>query len=143
MNDYRKHGKWIGNATLDANCTNPEVLFESIVTKPEDLIYDIQYSYFDGSETTHEYATSVSSKIRSHVDTDYYGRCFTFKPTEKMIKSGINRIYLRLRKSSFVFFHTNGMFDTKVEIIYFFDDRSLLYQFITSFPYIYWRSGFN
>ena len=141
MKDYKKHGKWVGNATLDENCTNPEALFESIVTKPEDLISVIEYSYFDGSETTVEYGTSVSSKIRSHVDTDYYGRCFTFKPTEKMIKSGINRIYLRLRKSSFVFFHTNGMFDTKVEIIYFFDDRSLLYQFITSFPY--WRSGFN
>ena len=139
VDDYRKFGKWVGNdETLDKSCSNPKALFESIATKPEDLFEYIRYKYFDGSNDTKDYAISLSSKIRSHVDTDYYGRCFTFKPTEKMIKSGINRIYLSLRKSSFVFFHMNGMFDTKVEIIYFFDDRSLLYQFITSFPLEIW-----
>ena len=113
MEDYRKHGKWVGNETLDGNCSIPEALFESTVTKPEDLFGYIRYCFFDGSNDTKEYATSLSSKIWSHVDTDYYGRCFTFKPTKEMIKLGINRIYLSLKKSSFVFFHTNGMFDTK------------------------------
>ena len=30
LNDYKYYGKWVGNATLDENCTNPEVLYESI-----------------------------------------------------------------------------------------------------------------
>ena len=113
MNDYRKHGKWVGNASLDLNCTNPKALFESIVTKPEDIISYITYGYFDKSETTFETekATSVSSNIMSHVDIDNYGRCYTFSPTEKMIKSGINKIIVGIRKKLIIYFHTNGMFE--------------------------------
>ena len=45
----------MGNATLDENCTNPEVLYESIVAKLEDVFYYIRYVYFDGT-TMYEYA---------------------------------------------------------------------------------------
>ena len=122
MNDYES-GKWVGNATLDENCTNPKVLFESIVQKPEDVISHITYDYFDGSDTTVEYANS--SKIMSRVDTSIYGRCFTFSPTEKMIKLGIKAITVQgLRQMSMLIFHTNGMFESQ-------EDRTA----ITAFSY--------
>ena len=60
MDDYNSHGKWVGNATLDENCTNPRALFESIVQKSEDVISNITYSYFNGSETIVENQTCVS-----------------------------------------------------------------------------------
>ena len=110
-NDYRK-GNWVGIATEDENCTDPEALFESIVSKPEDFFNYIVYDYFDGSKVTKEFAKSVSSKIRSHIDTAEYGRCFTYKPTEDMIKSGIKKITFSLLKNSAIFFHSNGMFET-------------------------------
>ena len=62
MDDYRTHGKWVGNATLDENCTNPEALFESIVIKTEDLIGYIVYFFIDG--------TSIEATTQmTHVDT--------------------------------------------------------------------------
>ena len=88
-------------------------MFESIVPKKENILSYIRYRYFDGSKETKEYATSVSSKIRSNVDSDYYGRCLTFSPTQNMIKSGIRQVKLKIRKTSWIFFHTNGMIKTK------------------------------
>ena len=113
LNDYKYYGKWVGNATLDENCTNPEVLYESIVAKPEDVFYYIRYVYFDGSEIR-EKATSKSSKFRSYVDSDYKGRCYMFNPTKKIIKSGIKMINVQLWKSSDFYFHTRGMFKIKI-----------------------------
>ena len=108
MKDYRYGGKWVGNE----NCTNPEKLYESIIAKPEDLFQKISYSYLDGTPNTVENATSASSKIRSYFDTAIHGRCYTFKPTEEMLKSGIIHINLNLTKSVPIYFHTNGIFET-------------------------------
>ena len=90
-------------------------MFESIVRKKEDILTYIRYRYFDGSNETKEYTTTSSalSKIRSHVDSDLYGRCLTFSPTENMIKSGIRQVELKIKKTSWIFFHTNGMIETK------------------------------
>ena len=98
------------------NCTNPKALFESIVSKPEDLFeYIAYYFYLDGNKEHKEYATSESSQIRSYVDYASYGRCFTFKPTEDMIKSGIEYIEMRLLKDCWIYLHSNGMFETKIK----------------------------
>ena len=111
MDDYTKYGKWVGKETVDENCTNPEALFESIATKPEDLISYISYNHFDGSKAL-EYVNSSSSKIRSYVDTPYNGRCFTFLPTTKMIKLGIKEIVVGgVKRKCKIYFHTNGMFE--------------------------------
>ena len=50
----------------------------------------------------------------SYVDTANFGRCYTFKPTEQMIKKGIKQIVLKVLKSLQIFFHTNGIFETKI-----------------------------
>ena len=114
---YRWTGKWAGNTSLDENCTNPDALYESIVAKPEDLFQEIEYNYLDGSAKLVESATATSSKIRSYVDVADHGRCYTFKPTEQMIKSGIKRIELKPKpknKRLTLYFHTNGIFETKM-----------------------------
>ena len=49
-----------------------------------------------------------------YVDTETYGRCYTFQPKEQSIKSGIMQIQLNLHDSSNIFFHTNGMFKTDI-----------------------------
>ena len=109
-------GKWVGNVTLD-NCTNPDQLFESIVLKAEDVIDHIFYAYFDGSKTTKfTLANDSIASIMSHVDSRM-GRCFKFKPTDKMFTSGIRRIYLKLKIPSTIHFHSNGMFKTAREKI--------------------------
>ena len=89
-------------------------MFESIVQKHEDILSYIEYSYFDRSKKTREYISSAASKIKFQIDFDYYGRCLTFSPTEKMIKSGIRQVILKVRQTSGIFFHTNGMFETKI-----------------------------
>ena len=112
MDDYKHDGKWVGNANLDENCTNPEILYESIVTKPEDIFDYIRYVYFDGSEV-YDIDTYKSSKISSYVDY-FRGRCYMFNPTEEMIKTGIKMIELQLRQSSYIYFHSKGLFKTKM-----------------------------
>ena len=48
-NDYI-YGNWVGNnSNLDENCTNPKGLYESIISKPENLYWSISYRYFDGN----------------------------------------------------------------------------------------------
>ena len=89
-------------------------MFESIVQKHEDILSHIEYSFFDRSKKTKEDITSTASKIKSQVDSDYYGRCLTFLPTEDMIKSGIRQVILKVKATSGIFFHTNGMFETKM-----------------------------
>ena len=116
--DYKKNGKWVGNsnmgASLDDVCQNPAILFESIVAKPTDVFKYISYRYFDKERlfSTIAYATNKSSKIWSKVDTMSNGRCFTFTPTDEMIKFGIRTAYLQYLKPSIMFFHTKGMFKT-------------------------------
>ena len=116
--DYQKNGKWVGNSNMGASpddvCQNPAILFESIVAKPTDVFKYISYRYFDKERlfSTIAYAANKSSKIWSKVDTMRNGRCFTFTPTDEMIKFGIRTAYLQYLKPSIMFFHTKGMFKT-------------------------------
>ena len=115
LNDYI-NGKWVGNATLDENCTNPKLLYESIISKPEDLYWSISYRYFDGTLST-EYASNTSSEIRSHIDTIFYGRCFTFNPTTEMIRLGIQMVGLQLKnQSTTIYVHTKRLFQMVKDI---------------------------
>ena len=106
--DY-KFGKWTGTGE---NCSNPRLFYESIVAKPKEVFQYIIYSYFEKNTTTIDSAANISSKIRTIVDTKDHGRCFTFKPTAKMISYGISQVQLRVFKPMRMFFHTNGLFKT-------------------------------
>ena len=110
-NDYI-YGNWVGNnSNLDENCTNPKGLYELIISKPENLYWSISYRYFDGTTST-EYVSNTSSEIRSHIDTIFYGRCFTFNPTTEMIRLGIQMVELQLMTQSTIYVHTKRLFQT-------------------------------
>ena len=56
LEDYTKNGKWVGINSKDENCSNPKALYESVISKPEDMFYDIKYLYFDGFNSTEIWA---------------------------------------------------------------------------------------
>ena len=54
----------------------------------------------------------MSNEMWSAVDHDTYGRCYTVRPTLKMIHDGIKQVQVYLSDDAEVFFHTPGMFAT-------------------------------
>ena len=60
---YNKYAKWSGKGS--ENCTDPAKLFESIVTKPDDLIYYIRFSFFNRVKRYKAFINSTSKKTWS------------------------------------------------------------------------------
>ena len=46
---YVQHGIWIGEG--NETCTDPELLYDSLMINPVDLIYGIQYTDFEENES--------------------------------------------------------------------------------------------
>ena len=105
--DYRKNGKWFSE-----NCTDPNLLFEHVVAKPDQLIKSIKFSYFDKKETDKITKFQNTSQIWNLIDHDIYGRCMQITPTIEMIQFGIQRYELKFRYRPTVLFHSLGDFKT-------------------------------
>ena len=82
-----KNGKWFSE-----NCTDPKILFEHIVAKPDQLMRSIEYSYFDRKETDKITDFQNISKIWNVIDDRTYGHCVQTTPTFEMIQFGIRRL---------------------------------------------------
>ena len=104
-----KLGKWIGS--VSENCTNPKLLYESIVVKAENLIKEIEYAYFDDKEKLTISPLNQNS-ILTNNDIGKYGRCFTAKATESMIKKRIRKADVKVLKDSRVFIHHSSIYQT-------------------------------
>ena len=76
------NGQWTGIGNI--NCTDPKALFESIVINARDLIDYVEFQYFDNKKIQ-RFSPSSYNGIWKKTDLEYYGRCFTAKPTKKMI----------------------------------------------------------
>ena len=63
MKSYYGEAKWSG--TGNENCTDPTKLYESIVTKPEDIINYIKYYFFNRGRTYKAKINSTSQKTWS------------------------------------------------------------------------------
>ena len=63
MRSYYNEAKWSG--TGNENCTDPVKLYESIVTKPEDIITYIRYYFFNREKTYTAKINSISQKTWS------------------------------------------------------------------------------
>ena len=102
-------GKWIG--TGNENCTNPKLLYESIVIKAENLISEIKYAYFDdkGKLTI---SPLHQNSILTNNDIGKYGRCFTAKATKSMIKKRIRKADVKVLKNARVFIHHSSIYQT-------------------------------
>ena len=63
LRSYYNEAKWSG--TGNENCTDPAKLYESIVTKPEDIINYLRYYFFNRSKTYTAKIDSISQKTWS------------------------------------------------------------------------------
>ena len=70
LKSYYDDAKWSGRG--NDNCTDPAKLYESIVTKPEDIINYIRYYFFNRSKTYTAKVTSKSKKTWSYRYELYY-----------------------------------------------------------------------
>ena len=86
-------------------------MFEYVIRKPTAFIIGIRYFFFK-RKTTEKIHPDLSNEIWSTIDHDIYGRCYTIRPTLKMIHDGIKEVRVYLNDSAEVFFHTPGMFAT-------------------------------
>ena len=72
LEDYTKYGKWVGINSKDENCSNPKALYESVISKPEDMFYDIKYLYFDGFNSTEIWARLFALGCRNFLCHESY-----------------------------------------------------------------------
>ena len=104
---YTKEGKWSGIGNDE--CSDPKILLESLVIKPEDLISMFKFGYFNEDVKFHT-LNLTNLNWWSIIDTDKYGRCFTFKPTLDMITNGIQSIKMRFKVKARVYIHHPELF---------------------------------
>ena len=109
IDEYKDNATWTGVGSSE-NCTNPKLLYESIVPKVENIIEYIEFHYF-GEEIEDEIQSTNDQEFWSYVDHSVYARCFTTSSNRKMKENGngIRKMTLKI----------------KGPIIYFFDGRSL------------------
>lgn len=111
--EYEEGANWVG--TGDENCTNPKLLWESIVAKLEDLISFVEFDYYDGTKMildgTEDKFNMVNAKKFSSVDSEW-GRCYRIMPTLQMIRKGIRKIELQFLSLCKLNVHTPGIFKT-------------------------------
>ena len=130
-----RNGEWVpvdinGDIFGDnENCTDPKKLFEYVITQPSDLIIGIKYSFFKRS-TTEKIHPNMSNEMWSVIDHDTYGRCYTVRPTLKMIHDGIKQVQVYLSDDAEVFFHTPGMFATAGQPTTFMTYKGRKYEMV-------------
>ena len=100
--DYIEKGKWTGNE----NCSDPQLQFESIVHKLEDLVALMAIKYFDTEQEYSQIDSKIPSEVWIQTDSQQYGRCYTAIPTKNQINLGIKSIVLGFKTSVTIFFHT-------------------------------------
>ena len=83
-------GKWTSE-----NCSDPKNLFESIVSRLEDVIDHTSYEYYDTEKDTIEIETNDLAKEWQAYDNKIYGRCFTLSPSEKHTRYRIRSIVMK------------------------------------------------
>ena len=71
FDEYYKLGKWTSE-----NCSDPKNLFESIVSRLEDVIGHTSYEYYDTEKDTIEIETKDLAKEWQAYDNRIYGRYF-------------------------------------------------------------------
>ena len=106
--EYKNKAKW-SNQTIE-NCGDPKSLYYNIIWKLEDLISKVDVNSFDMSKTT--FKENITA-LFTPIDSNPYGRCYTFQPPEQSLKDGIYRMKLIFKAEARVFVINNGVFGVK------------------------------
>ena len=100
--------KWAGYGD-DDTCTNPKLLWESVVVDLEEMVSNVKFSYYQKSNDE-EYTVDQMQDIVSIIDTSN-GRCYSIIPNSKMINLGIRYIEFLFVSFSKIYIHTPGMYE--------------------------------
>lgn len=109
LESYRDEGKWVGLGTLE-NCTNAQLLHESIVPKVKDIIHYIGYTRYNRLRTVTKIRPGgpTAQKYWKSMDEIRHGRCFTIHHRQDYIDEGIAAIRIMTLKNTQVYFHSPG-----------------------------------
>ena len=106
--EYKNKAKW-SNQIIE-NCGDPKSLYYNIIWKLEDLISKVDVNSFDMSKIT--FKENITA-LFSPIDSNPYGRCYTFQPPEQSLKDGIYRITFLVKAEARIFVNNNGVFGVK------------------------------
>ena len=112
-NNYRYNGIW-----TTYKCNDPEKLFESLVPKLEDLIYNITFAFFTRRETRVVVTPENTQGIISTTDRRKYGRCYIVTPTTEMISYGIRYIQVFGKVRIAIYHLAPGMLESTIKTDY-------------------------
>ena len=97
------------NKTIE-NCRNPRLLYYNIIWKLDELISKVKIYSFNMSNIVFK---DNKNSLFSPIDTQNYGRCYTFLPPEQNLIDGIYRIRFVLKTKARIFVESNGVFGVK------------------------------
>ena len=97
------------NKTIE-NCRNPRLLYYNIIRKLDELISKVKIYSFNMSNIVFK---DNKNSLFSPIDTQNYGRCYTFLPPEQNLIDGIYRIRFVLKTKARIFVESNGVFGVK------------------------------
>ena len=106
--EYKNKAKW-SNQTIE-NCGDPKSLYYNIIWKLEDLISKVHVNSFDMSKIT--FKENITA-LFTPIDSNPYGRCYTFQPPEQSLKDGIYRITFLVKAEARIFVNNNGVLGVK------------------------------
>ena len=105
---YKNKAKW-SNQTMK-NCGDPKSIYYNIIWKLEDLISKVQVYSFDMSRIAFK---DNKTALFSPIDSNTYGRCYTFQPPEQSLKDGIYRMKFFVIAEARIFVNNNGVLGVK------------------------------
>ena len=97
------------NQTIE-NCRNPKSLYYNIIWKLDELVSKVKIYSFNMSNIVFK---DNKNSLFSPIDTQNYGRCYTFLPPEQNLIDGIYRIRFVLKTKARIFVESNGVFGVK------------------------------
>ena len=105
--NYRRKGIW-----TTPKCNDPGKLFESLVPKLKDLIYNITFAFYERKEKVVVTPENDQGMI-SMTDRKTYGRCYIVMPSPEMIIDGIRWIKVFGKAKLGIYVLTPGMLESK------------------------------
>ena len=104
---HRLRGVYSSN--VSALCRNPELLYETIVSKFESFISGMQIRTFD---TLLRYKAEDLRKHWKITDLSTFGRCFTYIPDNNLVARGISFYQIKLLTGCKLYIHDKHIFSS-------------------------------
>ena len=104
--------KWIGYGE-DHRCMDPNLLWESVVAKLEDMVSYVEFNYYQTNKIEKFAVNQIHDKV-SVIDTTN-GRCYSLILTSEMIKQGIRHVEFGFASLTKIYIHTPGIYDYEAD----------------------------